>query len=292
MKRFLIIFASILFLSTGIAFAENTNTGIIPGQIWYSKQPLIEGETVSIHTVVWNGENSSLYTTIEFYDKNIILGTRDVIIPKESSRDISVSWKVTAGDHVISAAITSSKITIADGSQKLITLDSRVTQEDKQFVSKVIANINEKPAIVDAIAKDKINETVLKITDAIPASVSVPVKETFSNVEDFRNETYSTIKESKIKTQEKLDELNGINSTDNKTVEKKSTTTTSPKNKTEAVKKVSTGIDGTEKPIAYVKFFLLSIAGFIFGSKIIFYLVGAFLIFIILRFFWRKIKKR
>ena len=49
-------------------------------------------------------------------------------------------------------------------------------------------------------------------------------------------------------------------------------------------------LSGTEKPIAYVELFLLKIASFIFNSAIVFYLVCLFLVFIIIRFIYKKIR--
>lgn len=51
-------------------------------------------------------------------------------------------------------------------------------------------------------------------------------------------------------------------------------------------------LDATEKPIAYIKFYFLVVFAFVFGSKNLFYIVAAFLAFIILRFLYRKIRNR
>ena len=100
---FLILFLTPLTFTYG---AEIINSGFIPGQIWYSSEELIEGQTVNIHTAIWNGEKNSITAKVEFYDKNVILGTRNIIVASETSKDVSISWKVTAGDHLISASIT------------------------------------------------------------------------------------------------------------------------------------------------------------------------------------------
>ena len=58
----------------------------------------------------------------------------------------------------------------------------------------------------------------------------------------------------------------------------------------EPVVQKKSALSGTEKPIAYVELFLLNVASFIFKSAIAFYLVCAFLLFIIIRFIYKKIK--
>ena len=270
------IFSTIFF--AGYVFADNANTGFIPGQIWYSKQPLIEGVTVDIHTIVWNGDVASLSATVEFYDKNVILGSRSVVVAKGSMKDVYVPWKVTAGDHAISASITSSKIVSGDTS-KSITLDRRTTGEDKQFVSKVIETVDGVPASSGDIIKNKVLETTSKIDNIIPDAINTPVKGVFASIDNFRTDTDNKIENSKVDTQNAIDKLNNIyNSKTNPKVNSSSNP--------------NTGISGTQKPIAYVKLFLLGVAGFIFHNKWIFYLVCAFLLFIILRFIYRKIRGR
>jgi len=72
MKNYILSISIIftLFLSAPQYIEAVTNTGFIPGQIWYSKEILVEGETVNIHTAVWNGEKESFMFKVEFYDKN------------------------------------------------------------------------------------------------------------------------------------------------------------------------------------------------------------------------------
>jgi len=60
MKKYFIslfVFLSVVFVMP--VYAEvSAGSGFIPGQIWYSEESLIEGNTVNIHTAVWNGEKS------------------------------------------------------------------------------------------------------------------------------------------------------------------------------------------------------------------------------------------
>jgi hypothetical protein len=80
---------------------------------------------------------------------------------------------------------------------------------------------------------------------------------------------------SKEETRKEIDELEGRDSV--------------TKEKVNSEKKP---LDATEKPIAYIKLFLLSVVGFIFGSKIVFYGLCATIVFLILRFIYRKIRHR
>ncbi len=277
MKKFIYFSIFLITFSASIVRADAPNTGFIPGTIWYSRQPLNEGDTVKIYTAVWNGDDSSLSAKVEFYDKNVILGSRDIVVPPSSLKDVSVSWQVTAGDHVISAKIVASKFSLSGKSQSVL-LDRRATGEDRQFVSKVIKEVDGTPVSSVVVIKDQVDQAGAKISSIIPASISTPISQAFGSVDDFRDTTYTKISATKNETQKKIDLLNTPSPTskDTKTVDTKDSTQTA----------------GTEKPIAYVKFFFYSILAFLFGSKFVFYGLSTLIVFLILRFFYRKIRNR
>lgn len=98
---------------------------------------------------------------------------------------------------------------------------------------------------------------------------------TLNSVSSFRARTYKNIYQSRVETQKRIDLLENISK--------------SSKSNNLANKKV---LDSTEKPIAYVKLLLLSIASFVFSSDIIFYVVLILAIFFVLRLIYRKLRNR
>lgn len=274
MKRFLlglIICSSIVT----VASADTTSTtGFIPNQIWYSKEPLVQGDTVKIYTAVWNGTASSASFHVQFYDGTTLLGERDSTIAAEDIQDISISWKVTAGDHSISAKINSSTTTTA-GKKENVVVETTTTSVDHQFV----------PVAAKATATSEVKTEIDKATNAVknifPDSVSDPLSTTASSVDTFRSSTYSKITQSKKETQKEIDTLStsSANTSNSKSSPKTQPTQAKP-------------LDATEKPIAYVKLFLLSIVSAIFGSKIIFYGLSALIVILFVRFIYRKARHK
>lgn len=268
----LIIFSIFFSLPT---YAEIlNNSGFIPGQIWYSKDKLIEGDTVNIHTAVWNGEKSPVSIKVEFYDKNVILGTRDTTINSSEIKDIFIPWKVIAGDHIISAKITSSSITVSNNKEKVI-LGRIETSKDKQFVSVVVKNnLGESVTETDLI-KNQIGKTSADISSFVPESISVPISEGLDTIDSFRNNTLAKVEAARIETKNELGKVLGAS------------TVASEKNI-----KVNSTEDSIKKPIAYIKLFFLSVISFIFGSSLVFYAVGILLAFFIFRWVYNKISNR
>ena len=273
-KVFVII--SFIFFSAFLApaFADASSiSGFIPGQIWYSKSELIEGDTVNIYTAVWNSDKNPLSVKVEFYDKNVILGTREVTLSPSELKSVSVPWKITLGDHVISAKIVSSLENIS-GTKEKVVLENDTTENDRKTVKVTISkddgSVNS-PA--EDVVKTQIEATTEEIKNIIPESVSDTVSGTVGRLDDFRNESYVKVSDLKSNAKEEV-KL----SKDNNTKE-------DSKNDNQIK-------DAVDNPLAYVKLFLFSVATFILGSKLIFYALLVFLVFIILRAIYRGLRHR
>jgi hypothetical protein len=276
MKKYFLFL--LIVLSTVMAtqvYAETlASSGFIPGQIWYSKAELVEGDTVNIHTAIWNAEKNTLAAKVEFYDKNVILGSRDVILAPSELKDVSVSWKITAGDHVISAKIISSLATVSGVKEKVV-LERIVTSNDRQFVSVQVKDNSLEKTADDKKLQTQIDKTNSEFNNIVPEKVSTQVVSTFNIVDDFRDKTLTQVTAIKKDTQNKIDQIKDKNKI---TVEVSNEKVSLP--------------NATEKPIAYIKLFLFSLFVFILGTKIIFYGLSILIIFWIIRFIYRKIRNR
>ena len=66
MKKYFIYFILVYFIFTPSVYAlDLTATGFIPGQIWYSKDSFVEGDSVDIHTAVWNNNSYPLSVRVQ-----------------------------------------------------------------------------------------------------------------------------------------------------------------------------------------------------------------------------------
>jgi hypothetical protein len=274
-KYFLYLLIIISTTLTVPVFAETqVNSGFIPGQIWYSKIDLVEGDTVNIHTAIWNGEKEILSAKVEFYDKNVILGSRDVTLASLELKDVYVPWKITAGDHVISAKIISSLATVS-GKKENIELDRVTTSNDKQFVSVLVKDSDGVPVkSPDSLLQNQIDKTSSEINKIIPEKLSTSFSNGFTSLDSLRDKTYTQVSDQKIETQKEINQMNMKSY--NKTV-------------AQSLDEKSNLEDATKKPITYIKLFLLTALSFVLANKIVFYGILLFIIFIILRAIFRKI---
>ncbi len=288
MKKYLILFIFILIFNINSAFAAVIDTaGFIPGQIWYSKENPNEGEKINIYTVVWNGGGNDLTVRIEFYDKNVILGTRDIVIQKEQIKEVSIPWKVTAGDHVISARIVSSTIAL-NGKKEDIKLINSITTEDHKFIPAVIKNVNGDSVTSSDLIKNEVSITTAKISDFIPNSVSESVTKNVDKIENFRDATLIKINYEEDHAKKELINFNNLEGKGNESLNTDSFTKTGTK--TSVI--VSPNKNLVEKPLTYLKIYTLTLCGYIFSHKVIFYGLLIIILFNILRFVYHKIKYR
>lgn len=287
MKKYLIFFI-ILYLSfvSPIEATAIKTTGFIPGQIWYSKDNITEGDTVKIYTAIWNNSTLPLSAKVEFFDQNVILGTRDIVVPSLQLKETSVSWEVTSGDHLISAKIISPNVTIS-GKKEIAIVSNVLTSTDRKFIPKVLNTIEGIPASSSDVLNSQLDKATASLNSIIPVSISSPISSNIGTVDSFRMNTLKSISETKAEAEKKISDLN------NQLTNEKSTIVDGKVLSTKIVVPQSKGIDNaTEKPIAYIKLFLFSVLSFVFGSKIVFYILIILVLFFTIRGIYRKIKNK
>ena len=270
-KRYAFLFSFIFLLSLHSAEASSVS-GFIPGQIWYSKDTLVAGDTVRVYTAVWNGDSTPLAVHVDFYDNSVILGSRDASMPAVTLEDISIPWKITEGDHLISAKITSST-TVVSGKKESVSIDNKSTSEDHQFIPVVIKKSDGSVATSTDVLKaqvDKLSSVVdSKISSVIPNSVAGSVSHNIVSLEGVRTNLLKTVTNLKVAAEKDVNTVH------------KSTSRQSSQN-----------TNSTDKPFAYAKLLLISLSYSILDNRIIIYGISIVLLFFILRFIYRKVRYR
>ena len=259
---------TLLLFCLGIGNAmASSSAGFIPGQIWYSKDNLTAGETVKIYTVVWNAGPGPLSVRVEFYDKTIVLGARDLVVEKEKLEQVSIPWSVTAGDHAISAKIISSTVDTS-GKKESVVLENHTTTEDVVFVpaSKTTQkSIDESQSSSRDPLKNSFTNLEQKVTESIPPSIRQPILNLFSVTEKFRLNTHKKILSTKANVQKKIDAFSHGG---------------------------KSNPSGAGEPIARLKIFSLSLSLFFFATRFVFYGVSLFILIVVLKFFYNKLRDR
>lgn len=238
------------------------NLAFMPENVWYSGGELKDGEVVNIHTAIWNGLDDKVVMKIDFYDKDTLLGARDLSIEPKNLSEVSISWRVTAGEHYISAKIVSPK-SIVDGVEKDVKVSSNKTKIDRQKISVVIKDQEgEEVKTKDALG-GILGQAEEKVKDILNEDVEQKVSIGFEAIEKYRLEKAEQVKGFEEEMKEKIDDIKSKDEEDQE------------------------GLAGYN-----VKFYFWQIIHFIFANKIAFYVVSGLLLLFILRAIYRAFRHR
>ncbi|MFN4181167.1 MAG: hypothetical protein ACK4FA_00515 [Candidatus Paceibacteria bacterium] len=251
--------------------AEVINTGFVETNIWYSKEPLVEGEKVKVYTLVFNPSNKNFKGTVSFFDKTTLLGKKDFTVGASTAETISVDWLVTVGGHEIFAKITNPRFETGAGQYEEIYLAQDETERSVRTVSKKIPNVTEvKNKIDEALDSGllPIQEAKESVSSAIPDTVKGPVNQVLNQVEYVRTNAFESIDSERVSTKARIDKL------------EKGSEVVPEKNEDDIdvlVKKEQESksqiLGSAKAPLQYVWLFFLTIAGIIFQYKVVFYIV-------------------
>ena len=263
MKKILIIISFIFLSHPLFLFAQTvSNVGLVEHTIWYSQDPFFEGDTIKIYTLLYNSGVSSVSGTVEFYDNETLLGKKDIIILAQAPKDVSVSWVVTAGNHSISAKFLNPTVVVGGKSQP-VTVDNIISPEQKFFVPKKVLS-ESVPLDVGPTGTGVIDRVAKKIEPYTPG----PVAKTISVLDGLRDTVTQKITTSKEKAVQKVDDL---------------------KKKYETKKD---SLTPTQRPLAYISLFFWNLFSFIFSHKIVFYGLSITILFLLIRFFWKRSRRK
>lgn len=258
-------FAIILFLLGFVLFsippvktqAQATNAGFVPGNIWYSKDPLEERDKIKIYTLIFNPDARELSGTVIFFDQSVFLGKKDFIAPAKGVKDVSIDWTVTVGEHKIFGKIENAKFLISKGKYEEVYLVENKTEESTRTVNKKI--------IVDPGGKSESQLESIKnigkiIEEKTPEFITKPIISTTSTIEKFRADIGAASASKKAEVQDQIKVLGDVE--ENKFL----------------------------KPFKYVELFLFSLFSFIFNNKFIFYVILVFAISFLLRYIVKRVR--
>lgn len=268
----IILFLIFSLLPMQKLLAQSSNTGFVPGNIWYSKDPFEEGDKIKIYTFIFNPDSRELSGTVIFFDKTVLLGKKDFTLPAKTANDISIDWIVTIGDHSIFAKIENAKFLVSKGKYEEVYLAENETEKSSRTVSKkIVSKLTDQNTETTGISVSDITKTIKENT---PDFITNSIISSIDSLETFRENLNTNSENKKEEIKKEIETLNDIDLEVG--VSKGSTT-------------VKTGTSPLLKPFKYVQVFFLSVFSFLLSNKILFYGISAIIIFFLLRFIWKKI---
>ena len=108
-----------------VSLAAEIQAGFPSEAIWISKTSAVEGETLVISAVVYNGDAASLHGTIVFTADGTRICAREFELSADGSQIHSVEWRPKAGEYRVAAVIegTSMQVSQRETSSILVSID-------------------------------------------------------------------------------------------------------------------------------------------------------------------------
>ena len=270
----LLIFLSFLSVFSIKTFASSSAGFVSANNIWYSKDSITEGDSISIYTLVSNPDNRKLSGTAVFFDNDVILGKKDFIVNSNNFQEVHINWIATAGNHDVFGRIENAKFLNTDGTSENAYLVVNETEKSSKIVSKKLtsssivdtSNINSKTEDANSNLIQNIENTIKEKT---PSYITQPINSTSNTIEKFRQNLGASSENKKEDIKKEIKNIEDVNSKNNANKQKIT------QNK-------------FLKPFKYIQLFFLSLFSFIFNTKILFYLISFSILFFVLRFLWHK----
>ncbi len=172
--------ALILLLAPSLVSAATVPAGFPTSSLWLSATELTDGESVTIHTVVYNSSSEPLMGSIEFLVDGAVIGAKSVSTAPGATDLFSENWTAREGAHEFSARLTGSIEDLAKASTGTTS--------------------------VTIAPKPPPPESVQKTVEAVGA-VEAAIASTTPIVQNFASTTFATtesIRESTVRALEKL----------------------------------------------------------------------------------------
>ncbi len=272
-------FILLLLIGLGLPsrfYATAASPGFIKAPIWFSKEPFEEDDVIKVYTLIFNPDVKTFSGTVLFYDNTLLLGKKSFTVKPKEAQYVSVDWTVTFGNHEIFAKIEDAKFLLPNGKYEVASLEE--SQSEKSIIQTKKKVIDEaKDTVKEGVtqANSQISKIQQSILENTPEAIATPVVNTANAIENFREEL--TIK-TEIKRDTAKEELAAL--------DRESTKSTDVKSNTTGVK--TTEESSSSKPLIYVEMFFYTIFAYILASKLLFYGLGIFVLFLLLRFLWNK----
>lgn len=296
MKRlgvYFVLFVGTLFLLpyTPLRAESSAYIGFMSDPIWYVPDAFSEGDTVQIHTFVFNGRQETFKGVLEFYDDQVLLGKKDISLPGGSGKEMSLLWLARAGDHKIYAKIASPKIILASGKEQAIVLENSATVADNRSVSKkALSSATE--TVADGMYGSVLSQIDIAgqfLKEHTPEAIQKPVTAAVDVSEGVRSsvsEASLAGKQSAEAEIKKIEEVQTLAGSDKVSTDKRQIDTEVKK---PTVSKGKTSSLAVKKPFEYARLYFWSLVHFIASHAIVFYgLVFVIVLYIIRAFVNRR----
>lgn len=162
------------FLLPSFVFAA----GFAKQSMFLSQETVTAGETVFLYAVVQNDTASAFSGTLKFADASGAIGSTPVSLQSGAAATVSVSWKPTAGEHDVSANLTSTSGAVIESEDTTFLINPKLAPATAQTSGGASATTNTSSTLDDAtssIESSQLLQQWVASTSPVTATYTAPI---------------------------------------------------------------------------------------------------------------------
>ncbi len=300
-----LFFTALLLFSPLYVFAavDTSHIGFVNSSVWFDREPFFAGDQVRVYTALTNSTPADFSGVVTFYEGENIIDTADVSLERNGGFQVLwADWEPEGGTHTIRVVITDAVIIEQGGEPQQISLSEATSYTLDRFVDAD----TDGDGIGNGEDSDDDNDGILDSEDTEPLVFSTPPAE--ESAESQKNDATATTSTSKITSLSNtlLEGFGNIASSSIPVVTETVQHTASAVERfresqsnvvDEQIKKVKqrinedqAGFESIEEgesrdtsPFNQLQLLALTTAGFTLNNTIVFYIVGAAVLYFIVR---------
>ena len=269
-------------------YARAEDTGFIAAPMWLTPSAPADGDMVRLNVLFHNGETSSISGTVLFYDGATLLGKKALTLGADAEGDASLGFRIGAGSHSFSANMSSLTEMSASGvatplalplQSAQLSVTVRITAASVSAANAAAADTATSTGTMagssgtnTSAILDQVSNAETTALSVVPAAYQNGITRIAQAIDAWRASEAATFSADKADAQQA-------------TAAKPASSTA----KAAPAQSGATTSSAADGPIAYVELALFTILAFLFSFPVIFYVFGAVLAFVVIRFIVRKI---
>jgi hypothetical protein len=155
----------------------SAQSGFPDKPLWLSSTTPVSGQEITLSTVLYNGTEAKVDSTLTFFVDDVALAPQEVSLPPQSSRVVSAKWVASAGAHTLSARFgSSSSATQQTTAIQVVVPEPPPLSEIQQNVTKA-AGVAGQFASSSAPFVQNIAQTIFAQTESVRTAAAEKLEE-------------------------------------------------------------------------------------------------------------------